>query len=128
MRPTRPGYVALALATIGVGLAVHLGATGWPPRVRDVAGDALWAAMIAWWVGAAVPRTSPGRRALVALAICWAVELSQLVHAPTIDALRATTLGHLALGSDFDARDLAAYALGVGAAWAFEAVWRRSTA
>jgi hypothetical protein len=30
--------------------------------------------------------------------------------------VRATTLGSLVLGNDFDARDLAAYALGIGAA------------
>jgi hypothetical protein len=44
------------------------------------------------------------------------VEVSQLYHAPAIDALRATFVGALVLGSGFDLRDLAAYALGVASA------------
>jgi hypothetical protein len=36
--------------------------------------------------------------------------------------VRATTWGHLVLGSGFDARDLASYALGVGGAALLEAV------
>jgi hypothetical protein len=52
----------------------------------------------------------------MALAVCFVVELSQLYHAPALDALRQTTVGHLVLGSDFDPRDLAAYAAGVLAA------------
>jgi hypothetical protein len=60
----------------------------------------------------------------VALAFCFAVEFSQLVHLPELDALRRTTAGHLALGSGFDRRDLAAYAGGVIVAvlveWAIE--------
>jgi hypothetical protein len=55
-------------------------------------------------------------RAAVALACCFAVEFSQLVHLPALDALRQTTAGHLALGSGFDRRDFAAYAAGVLAA------------
>ena len=46
-------------------------------------------------------------RAAVALAFCFAVEFSQLVHLPALDALRRTTAGHLALGSGFDPRDFA---------------------
>ena len=109
----RLAYVAAALATIGVGLGVHLGGKGLPVGVRDVAGDALWAMMITWWVSALGPRLARGARAAFALAICYAVEVSQLFHAPALDALRRTTVGHLVLGSGFDPRDLAAYALGV---------------
>jgi hypothetical protein len=101
------------MGTIVVGLAVHLHGGALSPVARDVLGDALWAAMIFWWVGAAVPAVRLSRRAVVALAFCFAVELSQLYHAPGIDALRETTLGHLVLGSGFDPRDLAAYAAGV---------------
>jgi hypothetical protein len=44
---------------------------------------------------------------------CFAVEFSQLIHLPMLDALRRTTLGYLVLGSGFDRRDLAGYAGGV---------------
>jgi hypothetical protein len=109
-------YVASALATIVVGLAVHLGGTRLPPAVRDVLGDALWAIMLTWWVSALWPRLARVARAALALGLCYAVEVSQLFHAPGLDAVRRTTLGHLLLGSGFDPRDFAAYALGVLAA------------
>ena len=57
-------------------------------------------------------------RAAVAYAICALVEVGQRYHTPSLDALRATRPGHLVLGSGFDPRDLAAYALGVVAAMA----------
>jgi hypothetical protein len=114
---TRAAYVALALVTIGAGLAVHLhGRALLGTAARDVLGDALWACMAAWWIGAAAPRASLRTRSVVALAICFAVELGQLVHAPALDALRHTFAGHLVLGSGFDPRDFVAYTLGVAAA------------
>jgi hypothetical protein len=123
----RAAYAALAIATIVVGLAVYLGGLAMSPAVRDVAGDALWAAMLTWWISALVPRMALGARAAVALAACFAVEASQLYHAPALDAVRATRFGNLVLGSGFDPRDFAAYALGVLGAAALELAWRRRT-
>jgi hypothetical protein len=112
----RRWYLAATAATVAVGLLVFRGGGRLPPGVRDGAGDALWAAMMFWGVSAGAPQGRPGARAAAALALAWTVELAQLVRLPWLVALRATTLGHLVLGSDFDARDLATYALGVGAA------------
>lgn len=112
--------MTFALGTVGLGLAVYLGVVPLSGSAKDVAGDALWAMMIFWWVGAAIPVVRPGPRAVVAVAVCWAVELSQLYHGPTIDAWRATTLGRLALGSGFDPRDLVSYLAGVFGAVAAE--------
>ena len=109
----RVPYVALAFLTIALGLAVHLRGRALDPAVRDILGDALWAAMIHWWIGALAPRASTLARAGVAMGICFAVEIGQLYRAPWIDAIRRTTVGHLLLGSDFFPRDLAAYAAGV---------------
>jgi len=117
---SRVPFVALALGTIALGLAVHWHGSALAPAPRDVAGDALWAMMIAWWAGALAPNASLRARGGAALAICVAVEVSQLVHSPALDALRATSAGHLVLGSDFDLRDIAAYALGVLAAVVLE--------
>jgi hypothetical protein len=114
----------LALTTIVVGLLVHLRAAGLGPTTRDVLGDALWAAMIAWWAGAIAPGASLGRRSVLAYALCAGVELSQLYHTSAFDAIRATRLGDLVLGSGFDPRDLAAYALGIGSAAILEAAAR----
>jgi hypothetical protein len=106
-------YVALALGTIAIGLLVHLHGMGLNAVARDVAGDALWAAMIAWWVGALAPVMRASARGVLAYVVCAAVEVSQLYHTPGLDGVRATRLGHLLLGSGFDPRDLVAYAIGV---------------
>ena len=115
MRSLRVRHVALAAATIVVGLAVHLRAP-LGPVVRDVLGDALWASMMFWWISAAAPRVGRPHRGAIALAVCWLVEFGQLVSTPSLDAVRRTLPGHLVLGSGFDPRDLAAYAAGVVAA------------
>ena len=114
--PVRVAYVALAAGTIALGLWVHRSGRVLGPDVRDVLGDALWATMMAWWAGAVAPHARVAARSASALAICVAVEFSQLVHAPAIDAVRQTPFGQLVLGSGFDPRDLWAYALGVLAA------------
>ena len=106
-------YVGFALVTIAVGLVVHLRGTMFGPAARDAIGDALWAAMILCWVSALVPAAPRVVRGAVAYAVCVGVEVSQLYHAPALDALRATSAGHLLLGSGFDRRDLVAYAGGV---------------
>ena len=118
-------YVALALLTIGVGLLVHSRGTVLTPAIRDVSGDALWAMMIAWWAGALAPRATVVWRGVAAYVVCVVVELSQVFHTPTLDAVRGTAAGHLVLGSGFDGRDLVAYALGIGAAVAIELFARR---
>lgn len=113
MTRTRTNYLVLAVMTIAVGLIVHLRGAVLGPVLRDVAGDALWAVMITWWVSALAPSVRLAVRGAVAYTICLGVEVSQLYHAPTIDAVRATLPGRLVLGSGFDPRDLLAYAVGV---------------
>ena len=113
---TRGSYIALALGTIALGLGVHWRGAALSPTFRDILGDALWAAMVTWLVGAVAPGVSLRIRAAAALALCVGVEVSQLYHTTMLDALRSTTAGELVLGSGFDPRDLAAYTLGVFAA------------
>ena len=129
MRPRiyrRLVYAGLAIGTIALGLIVHFRGDALGPASRDVIGDALWAAMIAWWIGALVPDRSLGARSVVALAVCFAVEFSQLYHTVALDTLRDGTIGHLILGSGFDPRDLVAYTIGVLAAAACERTARGS--
>jgi len=109
----RTRYVALAAGTIALGLAVHWRGDALSPVVRDVLGDALWAAMVVWWISAIAPASRLPWRAAVALALCFAVEFGQLWRFPALDALRRTAAGHLVLGSGFDPRDFGAYAAGV---------------
>ena len=61
----------------------------------------------------------------LALGFSWAVELSQIYHAPWIDWLRATIPGRLVLGTTFNAIDLAAYAAGIAIGAGCEMIWRR---
>ena len=119
MRPDlriRGQYLTLAIATIALGLVVHLHGSALGAAGQDFAGDTLWASMIVWWIGVLAPEARLSVRSVVALAICFVVETSQLYHTPTLDAIRGTTLGHLVLGSGFDPRDLVAYTVGVLAA------------
>ena len=109
----RARYIALALGTMALGLGVHWRGGFLNSTLRDVLGDALWAAMVAWWIGAVAPGASLRTRAAAALALCVGVEMSQLYHTTVLDALRNTTAGGLLLGSGFDPRDLVAYTLGV---------------
>lgn len=116
----RTTFAVLALGTVALGLFVHFGGGAFGATTRDVVGDALWAAMIAWLIGAISPRTPLRVRAAAALLACFAVEASQLLHVPALDAIRSTTAGHLVLGSGFDPRDFVAYALGVAVAVVIE--------
>jgi hypothetical protein len=113
MAPARHWYLTLGVMTIAIGLAVHGLGLGLGARARDIVGDALWAAMMFWWVSLIAPGAGLRIRAAVALGICFAVEASQLYHSPGIDAVRETTMGRLVLGSGFDPRDFAAYFIGV---------------
>jgi hypothetical protein len=110
---TRLRYLLFVLATIAVGLLLHLRGTFMPPAVRDIVGDALWAMMIVWWMGVAAPRLPLHTRGVAAFAVCVAVEVSQRYHTPFLDALRHTLPGHVILGSGYDPRDFLAYAAGV---------------
>lgn len=105
-------YFAFAIATMLVGLGWHLAPV--PIRsLHDIVGDALWAMMMAWLIAAAMPTVRLVIASVVALLVCYAVELSQLLDTPALEAARTTTIGRLVLGTGFDARDLVAYALGV---------------
>jgi hypothetical protein len=116
MLNARMRTAGLAVVTIAIGLAVHrLAPAG---DARDIAGDALWAAMMCWWISALWPAKPIAWRAGLALAISWAVEFSQLSHAPWLEQLRDTRLGPLVLGTGFDPRDLVSYTVGVLLAWA----------
>ena len=112
----RRRYLTFAIITIALGLIVHRGGTGLAPRLRDALGDALWAMMIVWWISVAVPRMALRTRAFGALVVCFAVEFSQQLRTPMLDAIRRTVPGQLVFGSGYDPRDFVAYTAGVFAA------------
>jgi hypothetical protein len=107
---------ALLLVSIALGLASRRFPALLPQFIATYAGDALWAAMVYWIAALAFPSASIGRLASIAFGVALAVELSQLYHAPWIDAIRATRFGALALGYGFLWSDLACYAAGTALA------------
>ena len=105
-------FCAVAIVVV-VGLASRKIPGLFPAFLGKCPGDALWALMVFFLWGIVLPMASTMRVAILALAVSFGVEFSQLYHAPWIDAIRSTTIGHLALGSAFYWLDLAAYTAGV---------------
>jgi hypothetical protein len=105
----------IAVAAAGGILAVAFGIralTGADSALSQFSGTALYAAMIYAGVYVPAPATRPIVAAVVALAFCWAVELSQLTGVPAALSERSL-LARLALGVTFDPIDLPWYAVGV---------------
>src|SRR5436305_11281864 len=119
----RRSYLVGALfATLAVGLASRKWPWLLPAALGKYPGDALWAASVYWAVAFLSPSASVVRVAAYALAISYLDELSQLYQAPWINQIRATTIGHLLLGSAFSWLDLLAYTVGVGLCSAIELI------
>src|SRR5688500_3632107 len=115
-RRARPAYGGLIVLTILLGLASRRFGASLPGVVREYAGDTLWAAMVYFLAALVWPRASTLRLAVGSLLFAVAIEVSQLYHAPWIDAVRATRPGALVLGFGFLWSDLVCYAAGVGLA------------
>jgi hypothetical protein len=121
----RPLYALWIGLTIVVGLASRHWSYLLPALLRKNAGDGLWALMVFWLLGFIWPTRSTAWTAVVAAIISILDEFSQMYHAPWIDGIRATTLGHLILGSDFAWGDIADYLIGIAIGAACELAWRR---
>ncbi len=103
----------LTLLVIAAGLLWRSGFVPLPSFLNKYGGDALWALVVFVGLGIVFDRTSTRQLALGSVGISWAVEFSQLYHAPWIDAVRSTLPGRLILGTTFNWPDLTAYVLGV---------------
>ena len=123
-------YLAAAAIVIALGLASRRFRGELPTFIGTYSGDTLWALMMYLFVSTVVPGRTILTRAIIAMAISTLVEISQLYHAPWIDAIRHTTLGGLVLGFGFLWSDLVCYAVGitVGALieWGFLPTRKRS--
>ena len=106
-------YALAGVAVIGLGLVWRSRWLSLPSFVAKYGGDALWAMLVFLGVGFLWSRASTLRVTLISLGFAWAVEFSQLYHAPWIDSIRATRIGSLILGSTFNAPDLLAYGVGI---------------
>lgn len=122
MAGRRAIFILLAVAVVPLGLATRRFPHWFPDVVSEYAGDVLWAVVAYLLVAALAPQASIRLRASATLGFALLVEFSQLWHPEWLDAIRRTTLGHLALGIGFEWSDLPCYTLGVALAAAAEAM------
>ena len=87
----------------------------------------MWALMVVVGLGLVFPNRPIRWIAIVALAISFGVEFSQLFHAAWLDELRRNRLGALVLGQGFLWSDLVCYAIGIGLGVTLELLWVKCT-
>ena len=109
----RLAYFVSAVAVAVLGFASRHYGSSLPAFLAEYAGDTLWALMLFLGISVLVPATGSFRRGAIAVAIAYAVELSQLYRAPWIDAVRQTRLGGLVLGFGFLWTDIVCYSIAV---------------
>lgn len=112
MRRNRAWLAVGIVVVIAVGLASRKFAM-FPSVLDAYPGDALWALMVFMIIAFIKPDIGTARLAGAALATAFVVEASQLYQEPWLNAMRATTAGHLVLGTGFQWGDLCAYTIGV---------------
>ncbi len=83
-------------------------------------GDVLWATMFYFIFRFLFIRKTLFINALITITWCFVIEFSQLYQSDWINAVRATTMGALILGSGFLWTDLVCYIIGVGLGFAIE--------
>ena len=116
-------YALLAASLIATGLLWRSGLLPLPFFLSKYGGDSLWALLVFLCFGLAFRRSSTVRVGLGAVCFAWSVEFLQLYHAPWIDGIRSTRLGHLVFGSSFNTPDLVAYVVGIALGMVAEIVW-----
>lgn len=109
-------YTLILAVVVFLGLMSRLLSAHLPHAINLMLGDAIWASMIFILLAIVLKKVSTARVALASLLFCYAIEITQLYHAPWIDTLRATRIGGLILGFGFLWSDLVAYAVGVATA------------
>lgn len=109
-------YTLILVVAILLGLMSRKLSAYFPDAINLMLGDAIWVAMVFVLVAIALKKSLTGKIAFTSLLFCYAIEITQLYHAPWINSIRATTLGGLALGYGFLWSDLAAYTIGVSVA------------
>ena len=125
MKPARNRIVYLISVAIvmGLGLSSRKYAGYLPEWINTYLGDALWAVMIYLFTAVLLHDRKPLQIALVSLLFCYLIEISQLYHAPWIDAIRNTRLGGLVLGFGFLWTDIIAYTMGIVVMLAIESLY-----
>lgn len=112
MKRNRVLYLILVIIVMILGLLSR--------KVQDLqqiisaySGDILWALMVFLLIAFILNKKSTLFIISLAIIFSYLVEISQLYHAPWIDAIRVTTLGGLVLGFGFLWSDLVCYTVGI---------------
>jgi hypothetical protein len=113
VKRSRTKYFHLVFFTAILGYCSRKFSCYLPGWLNIYLGDALWALMIYWIVAFLFPKISVLKIALISVAVCFIIELTQLYQAPWINAIRHTTLGGPVLGFGFLWTDIVSYVIGV---------------
>lgn len=103
----------MMLVVIALGLGSRWYAQYLPLFIASYAGDTLWALEAFLAIGFLFPAFPTLKVALIALMFAFFIEITQLYHAPWLDAIRHYRLAGLVLGYGFLWSDLLCYTVGV---------------
>lgn len=112
MRRNRLLYLILIIIVIILGLLSRK-IENLPEIISLYSGDILWALMVFLIISFIFNKKSTIFTISWAIIFSYSIEISQLYHAPWIDAIRNTTLGSLILGFGFLWSDLVCYTIGI---------------
>jgi len=122
---TRLNYLFAAAIVVIAGLASRRYREHLPTFLAEYAGDTLWALLLFLLVSTLMAGRTTMSQAGISLVLAFAVEVSQLYHAPWIDGIRSTTSGGLVLGFVFLWSDLVCYLVGIATGAFAELTMRR---
>ncbi|WP_113921225.1 DUF2809 domain-containing protein [Alkalibaculum bacchi] len=113
MRRNRIIYSLMIILVMIMGLSTRRYTNLLSQIISDYGGDVLWALMVFLMMGFLFTKIKTLSVALLSIIFSYLIEISQLYHAPWIDAIRQTTLGGLVLGFGFLWSDLLCYLIGI---------------
>ncbi len=97
-----------------------------PTFVNAYIGDVLWAFMVFWLCSLIFIKRSLRTVLYISLIFSFTIELTQLYHAPWIDAIRDVKLFALILGHGFLWSDLVCYSIGIFIGFLLETMFVRN--
>lgn len=106
-------YLLLVPLFIFSAFATRSGSPLVPAFIAEYGGDTLWAWMVFMVIRLIGPRWPIWKSASLTLTMAYLCEISQLYHAPWIDAIRSYRLGGIILGFGFLWSDLICYTIGI---------------
>ena len=112
MKRSRLLYLILTIIVMILGLLSRK-ISGLPKIIELYSGDILWALMVFLLFAFLFNKKSTIFIISWAIICSYSIEISQLYHAPWIDAIRNTVLGGLILGFGFLWSDLVCYTIGI---------------